>query len=149
VGGLRCDQVGGCEPTFPSGGAFGKPDVKGDDLFVRGLRLTGRRGPVSVMVRGRPASDHLALVADVGPAAGPTGSFGVDRGHLIVAASVPARAEISLREGRRRIVKSALIAGPGSPRRLRLPRATTHIAVKLIDAEGRVGRVPGKTVRLR
>jgi len=149
VGGLRCGQVGGCRPTFPSGGAFGKPDVKGDDLFVRGLRLSGRHGPVSVMVRGRPASDHLALVADVGPAAGPTGSFGVDRGHLVVAASEPARAEISLREGSRRVVKTALIAGPDAPRRLRLPPATTRIAVKLTDAAGRVGRVPGKTVRLR
>jgi endonuclease/exonuclease/phosphatase family metal-dependent hydrolase len=149
VGGLRCDQVGGCRSTFPSGGAFGKPNVKGDDLFVRGLRLGGRHGPVSVMVGGRPASDHLALVADVGPAPGPTGSFGVDRGRLVVAASEPARAEISLREGRRRVVKTALIAGPSSPRRVRLPRATTRIAVKLIDAAGRVGRVPGKTVRLR
>jgi endonuclease/exonuclease/phosphatase family metal-dependent hydrolase len=149
VGGLRCDQVGGCRPTFPSGGAFGKPDVKGDDLFVRGLRLSGRHGPVSVMVGGRPASDHLALVADVGPAAGPTGSFGLDRGRLIVASSEPARAEISLRVGGRRVVKHALIAGPTAPRRLRLPRATTRIAVKLTDAEGRVGRVPGKTVRLR
>jgi endonuclease/exonuclease/phosphatase family metal-dependent hydrolase len=149
VGGLRCDQVGGCRATFPSGGAFGKPDVKGDDLFVRGLRLSGRHGPVSVMVAGRPASDHLALLADVGPAAGPTGSFGVDRGHLVVAASDPARAEISLREGRRRTVTTALIAGPYSPRRVRLPRATTRVAVKLTDAEGRVGRIPGKTIRLR
>jgi endonuclease/exonuclease/phosphatase family metal-dependent hydrolase len=148
VGGLRCDQVGVCRPTFPSGGAFGAPNVKGDDLFVRGLRLSGRRGPVSVMVGERPASDHRALVADVGPAAGPTGAFGVEHGRLVLSASEPARAEIQLRIGRRRLVKQALIAGPSAPRRLRLPRGTTRIAVKLTDAQGLVGRVPARTVRL-
>jgi endonuclease/exonuclease/phosphatase family metal-dependent hydrolase len=148
VGGLRCDQVAGCRPTFPSGGAFGAPNVKGDDLFVRGLRLGGRHGPVPVMVDGRPASDHLALVADVEPPAGPTGAFGVEHGRLVVSASAPCRAEVFLRVGGRRAVKDALIAGPGAPRRLRLPRATTRIAVKLTDAQGHVGRVPGRTVRL-
>jgi endonuclease/exonuclease/phosphatase family metal-dependent hydrolase len=65
--GKRCDPRAGCGLTFPSGGAFGTPYLKGDYIYFRGFAYAprGRRGPVSANVGTRPASDHKPLIADL------------------------------------------------------------------------------------
>jgi endonuclease/exonuclease/phosphatase family metal-dependent hydrolase len=75
--GLPCVDTVGCAPTFPAGGAFGAPALRADYVWHRGTRARPGAGRVDTTAGGVPASDHLALAADLRPVAGPSGGLAV------------------------------------------------------------------------
>ncbi|WP_354698783.1 hypothetical protein DSM112329_04480 [Paraconexibacter sp. AEG42_29] len=75
--GLPCGDTSGCAPTFPSGGAFGAPLLRADYVWHSGTRARRGAGRVDTTAAGVPASDHLALFADLRPVVGPSGGLAV------------------------------------------------------------------------
>lgn len=69
--GLACDSTQGCSLTFPAGGAFGAPRLRGDYIWFRGYSLQsgGMHDAGSAYANGNPASDHRPLIADLTPSA--------------------------------------------------------------------------------
>jgi len=135
VPGLPCRDAPRCRQTFPAGGPFGRPVTRPDMIFTRGLKVVGAHGPADVMVGGRPASDHRALLADLEPAP-PDGAVAIRPRRLRTVARRGPRATVGVLAAGN--LDARLLASPATARALHLrSRLVAHDALS-VSAAGHV-----------